>query len=632
MAIINAPTPDIGNSKNVNEKIDILLNSYYLLRKEIEYALQNVDFSNLSTDLSDRLKKINEELNANATNLNNAITAIGDLETAIADGVITTYYQAEEPTDCKTGDLWFNTSTEKLYRYNGIAFDLIEDKGIVEAVQAAQNAQDTADGKIKSFYQADEPATGMSVGDLWIDTNNNNKLYRYNGTLWQAANDGRIDGIIDSNGKLLAAKIEGIINTAIAKVQNANGTVSFDDRGLVVHDLAAEINSSKAVLISSTGILIANSKDVNGNWVWRTAITGDSISADQITAGTLRAINIEGVNITGSNIYIEFVDGGQAHIGDGEFLVQHIDGSRTRIDGRGITRIFSVPIFTQLPSGTNITDNFETNNIADTRVDLVNSFGVGWGAWGTGWTSGTSANTYIFVTVEAKDSGNYGLKIITPRTDFDGELGDDAGGDYDSYINCAFLNYRPTKDCTFSLRYRVPTQSYFEGATLFVDDLDYPSIPTQAITLTSSAWTSAMANLTANHTYKFYIRVYARSSSKDKQAYIYIDDVVYELNVNQAVITGYTQSEQPYYDFTYIRKGHFDSATGGTQQIVLPDYFKGLNYDVYVMPVGNWNWTAQAAPSLRVDSVNNTVPSFTVTFSQYPAAALDFIYTVVLNN
>lgn len=302
MAIINAPTPDIGNSKNVNEKIDILLNSYYLLRKEIEYALQNVDFSNLSTDLSDRLKKINEELNANATNLNNAITAIGDLETAIADGVITTYYQAEEPTDCKTGDLWFNTSTEKLYRYNGIAFDLIEDKGIVEAVQAAQNAQDTADGKIKSFYQADEPATGMSVGDLWIDTNNNNKLYRYNGTLWQAANDGRIDSIIDVNGKVIAEKILGTINTAIAKVQNSNGTVTFNDRGLIVHNAVLEINSNKALLISSTGILIANSKDVNGNWVWRTAITGDSISADQITTGTLTAINIQGVTITGSSI------------------------------------------------------------------------------------------------------------------------------------------------------------------------------------------------------------------------------------------------------------------------------------------------------------------------------------------
>lgn len=305
MAVITSPTPDFGNTKNINEKLDVLLNSYYMLRKEIEYALQNVDFSNLSTDLSNRLKKINEELNANATNLNEAINNINkdmnDMQKAIEDGVITTYYQAEEP-EAKTGDLWFNTSSDKLYRYNGTTFDLIEDAGIIEAVQAAQNAQDTADSKIISFYQNDEPISGMSIGDLWIDTNNNNKLYRYNGTLWQAANDRRIDSIVDSNGKLIAEQILGTINTAIAKVQNSDGKVTFDDRGLIVHNAIYEIDSNKAVLVSSGGILIANSKDVNGNWVWRTAITGDSINADLITTGTLVAINIQGVTITGSTI------------------------------------------------------------------------------------------------------------------------------------------------------------------------------------------------------------------------------------------------------------------------------------------------------------------------------------------
>ena len=46
MAIITSSLPDFGNSKGTDEKIEVLLNSYYQLRKEIEYALQNVDFSN----------------------------------------------------------------------------------------------------------------------------------------------------------------------------------------------------------------------------------------------------------------------------------------------------------------------------------------------------------------------------------------------------------------------------------------------------------------------------------------------------------------------------------------------------------------------------------------------------------
>ena len=608
MAIITSSLPDFGNSKGTDEKIEVLLNSYYQLRKEIEYALQNVDFSNLSTDLANKLKKIDEELNTNASDLNSAITQInndmGALQDAIADGLITTYYQATKPTEANVGDLWFNTSTGKLGRYNGVDYDSIEDSDIIAAVQAAQNAQTTADGKIVSFYQAEQPTEGTK-GDLWIDTDNFNRLHRHNGTDWVRVTDTRIENVFNSSGKIMAEEIAGILNTAVAMVKNGNGTVTFDNRGLIVTNQTTEIASTKAVLMSSTGILIANSKDANGNWQWQTAITGDSINADLITTGTLKAINIQGVNITGSTM-----------------LIQHDDGSKTKIDGRGISRVFSVPIFTQLPSGTNIQDMFETG-IANTRVDLVNSFGMGRSVYGSNYFDGKSVNDFIFITAEAKYAGTYGLKIITPQTSYD-------SGEFDSHMECVFLNYRPTKNTTFSMRYRVPTQSYLNNANLYIDDLDYPSIPTQTIPLTSSTWASVTGTLTAHHTYRISIIVRAESSSKDKQAYIYVDDMVYELNVNESVITGYTESEQPYYDFTYIRKGHFDAT--GTQQIILPDYFKGMNFDVFIMPTGDWYWQSTSKPEVIVESVNNIVPSFTVKYSAYPSNAIDFIYTIILNN
>lgn len=590
-----------------------------MLRKEIEYALQNVDFSNLSTDLSNRLKKINEELNANATNLNEAIIAIGYLETAIADGTITTYYQSDEP-EAKIGDLWFDIANEKLYRYNGAEFDLIEDKGITEAVQAAQNAQDTADGKITSFYQNDEPTEGMSKGDLWIDTNNHNKLYRYNGILWQPANDGRIENIIDANGKIVAAEIEGIINAAIAKVQNGDGTVSFDDRGLLVHNLPTELGSTKALLISSTGILIANSKDALGNWVWRTAVTGDSISADQITTGVLKAINIQGVNISGSNMVIPFDDGGHAELGNGAIKVQHLDGSKTFIDGRGITRVFSIPIFEQQPSGTNIIDTFESG-INNSRVNIASSEAFGFGY--------NNIAELIHTTSDDKYAGSYSLKVkIPPQKVPISILG---GSGYRSNISCKFLNYRPTKDTTFNMRYKsvLPTGV---TAKLYIDDLDYPDIPTQTINLTSSSWTSVSALLTKHHTYgvRVYLN-YSGDSSSNINGYVYLDNMQYELNVSEDVIVGYEESLHPYYDFTYTRKGYF--ADTGTQQIILPDYFKGMNFDVYIMPTGDWRWNSSSSiPSMVVESINNLIPSFTVKYSEYPAkyGGLYFIYTVVL--
>lgn len=609
MAIITSSLPDFGNSKGTDEKIEVLLNSYYQLRKEIEYALQNVDFSNLSTDLSNKLKKIDEELNTNASDLNSAITQInsdmGALQDAIADGLITTYYQATEPTEANVGDLWFNTSTGKLSRYNGIDYDSIEDSGIIAAVQAAQNAQTTADGKIVSFYQAEQPTEG-SKGDLWIDIDNYNRLHRHNGTDWIRVTDARVENVFNSSGKVMAEEIAGIMNTAVAMVKNGNGTVTFDNRGLIVTNQTTEIASTKAVLMSSTGILMANSKDSNGNWQWQTAITGDSINADLITTGTLKAINIQGVNITGSTM-----------------LIQHDDGSKTEIDGRGISRVFGVPIFEQQPSGTNIIDTFESG-INNSRVNIASSEAFGFGY-------NTNIAELIHTTSDDKYAGSYSLKVkIPPEKIPMAALG---GSGHRSYITCRFLNYRPTKDTTFSMWYKAILPSGV-SARLYIDDLDYPEIPTQTINLTATTWTSASALLTKHHTYGVRVYLgYSGDSSSSINGYVYLDNMQYELNVDEMIIVGYTESIQPYYDFTYTRKGHIDAP--GTKQIALPDYFKGMNFDVFLMPSSDWRWTSSSQyPTVTLESINNLVPSFTVKYSEYPQKpnGVDFVYTIILNN
>lgn len=61
----------------------------------------------------------------------------------------------------------------------------------------------------------------------------------------------------------------------------APGTYTFNE--------PIDQNPTKAVFIGGGTILIANSKDTNGNWEWRTALNGDGIVADIITAGSLNA-------------------------------------------------------------------------------------------------------------------------------------------------------------------------------------------------------------------------------------------------------------------------------------------------------------------------------------------------------
>lgn len=265
------------------------------------------DLTSSFSNFAEKINSLNLKVDQTAINLNNAIeTVAGDVQ-AVADGQVVTYYQDTEPIG-KLGDLWFNTLTKKLYRHNDTAWTLIEDAGITTAIEAAQNAQAAVDGKITSFYQDTIPTVEESnLGDLWIDTNDSNKLYRFNGTDWVSARDGsiaKIDNVIDANGNLIASKLSGTLQTAVQTIEGSkNGGISYvPNVGVMLHNQPTAEASTEAMLLTANGILISNSKNADGSWRWRTAATGQSISADAITTGQLTAITITGVTITGSSI------------------------------------------------------------------------------------------------------------------------------------------------------------------------------------------------------------------------------------------------------------------------------------------------------------------------------------------
>ena len=97
---------------------------------------------------------------------------------ATADGKIVTFYADDPPTAEGTGDLWLDTNDgNKLYRWSGSAWTEVQDDDIATAIADAATAQTTAAGKIVTFFQ-DAIPTATDAGDLWIDTNDKNKLYR----------------------------------------------------------------------------------------------------------------------------------------------------------------------------------------------------------------------------------------------------------------------------------------------------------------------------------------------------------------------------------------------------------------------------------------------------------------------
>ena len=112
--------------------------------------------------------------------------ALTDSATALAaaDGKITTYFQATAPTgDLQAGDLWFDSDdANKLYRWTGSSWLITRDTGIAAAISAAADAEALADQKVRTYIQQTEP-TLKDPGDLWYNTANN-ELRRWGGASW----------------------------------------------------------------------------------------------------------------------------------------------------------------------------------------------------------------------------------------------------------------------------------------------------------------------------------------------------------------------------------------------------------------------------------------------------------------
>lgn len=192
---------------------------------------------------------------------------IVDLFTDV-DSKTTIYYQTSQPTTGAIGDVWYDidSSPVKICRWNGAEWIDITDDALSAALQAAADAQSTADGKIVTFAQ-DSPPSIASLGDLWVDTDDNNRLYRYNGTTWQSIQDG-----------LLQSHSEAI--SSLSSVLESKITIYYQDSApsnKSVGDIWYDTDADPVVVYRWTG----------STWVDITTVT---LSAALQAAGTAQAV------------------------------------------------------------------------------------------------------------------------------------------------------------------------------------------------------------------------------------------------------------------------------------------------------------------------------------------------------
>ncbi|MFM5266239.1 DUF1983 domain-containing protein [Aeromonas caviae] len=208
-----------------------------------------------------------------------------------------------------------------------------ESEARANAISAMSSQIDTvsavAGSKNKTHFQATAPSSGMGTGDLWFDTANNNRPYRYSGTAWIATDDPRIAAN--------AASIQ-MQSQAIANLQNgaqamwtAKASAGQITAGI---GLIANSDGTSQVALSASQVFVFNPNSStpmaplfaidNGQTVIAEAIirkaTIQILNSEKITADYVKAgVSISSPLINGGQIDMgnAFMAGGAAGFGKG---------------------------------------------------------------------------------------------------------------------------------------------------------------------------------------------------------------------------------------------------------------------------------------------------------------------------
>ena len=221
-------------------------------------------------------------------------TALSDAAAAqaTADGKIVTFIQASAPTAEGTGDLWIDSDDgNKLYRWSGAAWGEVQDDAIAQALADAATAQSEADRKIITFIQASTP-TAEQTGDLWIDSDDGNKQYRWSSSSWDEIQDDAISTALADAATAQAEadrKIVTFIQTSSPTAEQTGDIWidSDDDNKPYRWSGSAWVETGFDVASWSKVLDDGNKPDDGAD------VTGDNISADTALVNAILAAQVQ---------------------------------------------------------------------------------------------------------------------------------------------------------------------------------------------------------------------------------------------------------------------------------------------------------------------------------------------------
>jgi hypothetical protein len=305
------------------------------------------------------------------------------------------------------------------------------------SIQASDVGFTAADiGANASLYSPTQP-TSASVGDLWFDSSNGNKLSRYNGTSWVSVQD---TAIAAANTAAAAANTAAVAANVAA---NAAQTTA-NSKNRVIRSTAAATGTSDAVSAFKSGDIwwqmdsTSATANVTGQWTfdgskWNVntitnsvianldaaKITTGYLAAGRIDANTITANMISANSITAAKIAANAVTAGAiaansitaGTIAAGAVTATTI--SAGALNGQTITgstfQTSASTAATRIVIDANQTDRilfYCSNGIAPGYIEAVNSVSLGGAATATG------AGLYIYTPQFSGSTGIQGRPYI----------------------------------------------------------------------------------------------------------------------------------------------------------------------------------------------------------------------------
>jgi hypothetical protein len=255
-----------------------------------------------------RIGALETTVNNSNTGVAANASAISSLETTV-ETKNKSFAQVSAPgntsgNDLKTGDLWIETdNNNKLYRWNGATWAPL------------------SPSTVTTFAQNNQPTANL-VGDLWFDTDDDNKLYRWNGSSWVEVRD----DLISSNA------------TAITAVQSEIG-ITFDGR-----------------LRTTDGSEFIDIQTMSGG-----STVNHNITAADVTTGVFVALR--GFGSVGGFSEIQ--------INRTHKVIEVINATRLKVEAAGATATSSVNPSTRITDGVLIGTNAGVLQLAETTTNTL---------------------------------------------------------------------------------------------------------------------------------------------------------------------------------------------------------------------------------------------------------------------